>query len=296
MRNQAGCCMALTSDKAQATGFIGRHQELATLTDALDDAVAGRGRLVMLAGEPGIGKTRITRELAGLAEQRGAKVLWGWCYEQSGAPPYWPWIQAIRSYAEKTDSGQLRQQMGAGATDISGILPELLSDFADLEPPAVVDPEQARFRLFVSVSAFLSAVGRTQPLVLVLEDLHWADESSLMLLEFLLHDMGATSIMVIGTYRSAEVTGRHPLARTLGGLVREDLFRRVELTGLTRQEVGEFISTRSGVAIPEETVDALHQRTDGNPLLVGEVVGSVSTEQMAQDRAWLDSIPGPSGK
>ena len=132
--------------------------------------------------------------------------------------------------------------------------------------------------------------------MLVLEDLHWADESSLMLLEFLLHDMGATSIMVIGTYRSAEVTGRHPLTRTLGGLVREDLFRRVELTGLTRQEVGEFISTRSGVAIPEETVDALHQRTDGNPLLVGEVVGSVSAEQMAQDRAWLDSIPGPSGK
>ena len=104
----------MVSDVLPASDFIGRREELATLTGALGDAISGHGRIVMLAGEPGIGKTRIAHELVAQAEAKGAKVLWGWCYERQGAPPYWPWIQAIRSYTGKTDPDLLRQELGPG--------------------------------------------------------------------------------------------------------------------------------------------------------------------------------------
>ena len=166
------------------SGFVGRERELEELRTALDDAVSGQGRMVMLAGEPGIGKTRIARELASYAEQQGARVLWGWCYDQEGAPPYWPWAQPIRAYVQVTDAERLRSEMGLGATDIAEIVPELRGKLPDLEPPPALEPEQARFRMFDSITSFLKNASRAQPLVLVLDDLHWADTSSLLLLEF----------------------------------------------------------------------------------------------------------------
>jgi len=128
--------------------FVGRRQEMTELKACLDDAMAGHGRLVMLAGEPGIGKTRIAQELVALAEQRGAQVFWGWCYERQGAPPYWPWLQSLRSYIDKADLERLRQEMGSGAADLAEILPELFSKVEGLEKPPALEPEQARFRLF----------------------------------------------------------------------------------------------------------------------------------------------------
>lgn len=185
----------------------------------------------MLAGEPGIGKTRIAHELVALAETKGAKTLWGWCYERQGAPPYWPWIQALRSFTEKTDPELLLNQMGSGVAEIASILPELRDSTDSPEPAVVSDPEQARFRLFVAVSDFLSNIGKSQPLVIVLDDLQWADESSLLLLEFLTHNLASSPILIIGTYRDAEIGGRHPLTRTLGGLIRKQVFRESILPG-----------------------------------------------------------------
>ena len=103
--------------------FVGRQQEMAALEAALHDSLSGQGRLVMLAGEPGIGKTRTAQELAAFAEQRGAQVLWGRCYEEEGAPPYWPWVQPIRSYIQQKDSQQLQSEMGLGAADIAESFP-----------------------------------------------------------------------------------------------------------------------------------------------------------------------------
>ncbi|MCH7737298.1 MAG: AAA family ATPase [Chloroflexi bacterium] len=271
--------------------FIGRQQELAVLATALDDALAGRGQMVMLAGEPGIGKTRLAQELAGHAQDRGAQVLWGWCHEQTGAPPYWPWMQLIRAQVETTDSGQLRQDMGPGAADIAQILPELTGILEGLDQSPVLEPEQARFRLLFSMTTFLKNVSRSQPLVLVLDDLHWADQSSLLLLEFLAREIASSCTMVVGTYRDNEVTGSHPLAQTLGSLVRENNFHQVALTGLSREEVGEFVEARAGVTVSEAAVDSLHQRTEGNPLFVGEVVSSVSPEEIGQNQDWVAGIP-----
>ena len=292
MPNNVSMVRALTSNESRESGFIGRQKELAVLTTALNDALAGRGQMVMLAGEPGIGKTRLAQELASLSEQRGARVFWGWCYERQGAPPYWPWLQLIRPYVDETEADRLRGEMGAGASDIAEILPELRTKLVGLEPPHVSVPEQARFQLFFSITAFLKKLSQVQPLVLMLDDLHWADESSLHLLEFLVHEINGSRILVIGAYRETEITGRHPLTETLGSLVRHDNFSRVQLGGLNSQEVGELIMSKSGVAAREDAVVALHQRTDGNPLFVGEVVGSVSKEQLAGNLDWTDRIPG----
>ena len=271
--------------------FVGRLREMDDLQAALEDALSGRGRLVALSGEPGIGKTRTAQELVSLAEDRGAKVLWGWCYEHRGAPPYWPWPQCIRAYVETVDSGQLRQEMGPGAADICEILPELAVRLETLERSPVLDPEQARFRLFFSITTFVKNVSRSQPLVLVLDDLHWADESSLLLLEFLVREISASSVMILGAYPDIEATGSSPLAQTLGSLVREEHFRRIQLSGLSRHDVGEFVEARAGIAIAEATIDTLYQRTEGNPLFVGEVVGSVGPEEIAREQTWITNIP-----
>ncbi len=155
--------------------FVGRQRELADLRAALEDTVSGHGRLVMLVGEPGIGKTRTAQELAAQAETLGAQVLWGWCYEEEGAPPYWPWTQPLQSCIQKKDPEQLRSEMGPGAADIAEIIPDLRSKLPELESPPGLEPEQARFRLFNSIGIFLKNASERQPLMLVLDDLHWAD-------------------------------------------------------------------------------------------------------------------------
>jgi DNA-binding CsgD family transcriptional regulator/tetratricopeptide (TPR) repeat protein len=181
--------------------------------------------------------------------------------------------------------------MGPGASDISEVVPELLLKIEGLRPPPPLGPEQARFRLFSSITTFLKNASRNQPLVLVLEDLHWADRSSLFLLEFLGREIGSTPLLLLGTYRSSEVTGQSALTETLGTLVSQDHFSRVQLDGLSRKEVGELVLSKSGVEVSADAVAALHRRTEGNPLFVGEVVGSVSQEQLAGDSAWVYQIP-----
>ncbi|MCI0896183.1 MAG: ATP-binding protein, partial [Chloroflexi bacterium] len=132
--------------------FVGRRREMADLKAALDDALSGHGQMVMLAGEPGIGKTRIAQELASYAEQRGAQVLWGWCYEGEGAPPYWPWVQLMRAYVQQAGAEQLIAEMGPGAADIAEIVAEIRGKLPDLGTPPVLEPEPARFRLFDSIT------------------------------------------------------------------------------------------------------------------------------------------------
>ena len=147
-----------STDIGLSADFVGRRRELGELGAALEHAMSGQGRLVMLVGEPGIGKTRTAQELATHAEQRGAQVWWGRCHEGEGAPPYWPWVKPIRSYVQQRDVDQLRSEMGPGAAEIAEIVPEVREKLADLEQPPVLEPEQARFRLFDSVTAFLKTV------------------------------------------------------------------------------------------------------------------------------------------
>ena len=277
--------------------FVGRQREMGEMKACLEDTLSGRGRLVTLVGEPGIGKTRTAQELATYAGLRHAQVLWGRCYEGEGAPPYWPWVQAIRSYVRDRDPQQLRAEMGAGAPDIAEIVSDVREKLPDLQAPPQLEPEQARFRLFDSIVAFLKSAGTRQPLVLVLDDLHWADHPSLLLLEFVARELSGSRLLLIGTYRDVELSRRHPLAVTLGDLTRERLFQRVQLRGLTQEDVGRFIELVSGIDPPGGMVEAVHRQTEGNPLFVTEVVrllvqeGDLSQENANQRDSWSVRIP-----
>ena len=277
--------------------FVGRQREMGELKACLEDVLSGRGRLVTLVGEPGIGKTRTAQELATYAGLRSAQVLWGRCYEEQGMPPYWPWVQAIRSYVREHEPEQLRSEMGAGAADIAEVVSDVKERLPDLKPPPQLDsPEQARFRLFDSITAFLKSASLKQPLVLVLDDLHWADQPSLLLLQFVARELGNSRLLLIGTYRDVELSRQHPLAESLGELTRERLFQRVLLRGLSQQDVSRFIEVAAGVDPPSGLTEAVHTQTEGNPLFVTEVVrllvqeGEFNQEPGTRD-SWTVRIP-----
>ena len=232
----------------------------------------------MLVGEPGIGKTRISEELAARAEQLGAQVLWGRCYEQPGMPGYWPWVQVIQSYIQGKTPDQLHAGLGSWTAEIAEIIPKVRGKFSTLEPSSTLEPEQARFRLFDSITSFLKNASQRQPLVLVLDNLHWMDKASLLLLEFLGRSLESCSLMVLGTYRDVGLSRRHPLSEALGELTRERFFHTIPLKGLGVEEVRHFIQNTAGIAPSEEFVEAILSHTEGNPLFVTEVMRMLTQE------------------
>ena len=268
-----GAPQPLHSEDNPPTGvFVGRQQEMGQLTAALEGAISGRGRLVMLAGEPGIGKTRTAQELAAHAQTLGAQVLWGRCYEGEGAPPYWPWVQPIRAYVQQASAEQLTAEMGPGAADIAEIVAEVRDKLRDLKTPPALEPEQARFRLFDSITTFFKNAAQSRPLMLVLDDLHWADQPSLLLLQFLARQLSESRLFVLGCYRDVELSRQHPLAETLAQLSREPVFQREVLRGLGQEETGQFIQASAGIEPTQVLTEALYSHTEGNPFFLTEVI------------------------
>ena len=222
---------------------------------------------MLIGGEPGIGKSRLAEELASRRDSR-AEVLWGRCWEAGGAPPYWPWVQALRSSVRGRSPEQLRAELGSGAAEIAELVPEVRQRLPDWERlPPVADPQQARFRLFDSIAGFLKNASRSRPLVLILDDLNWADEGSLLLLEFVARELADAHVLLIGTYRDIELSRRHPLSQTLGELARERLFERVLLRGLSHEDVERFIEATCAFVPDQALVRALHTQTGGKPVL-----------------------------
>ena len=263
----------------QRTGvFVGRERELTALDDALRDALAGRGRIVLVAGEPGIGKSRLVEELASRARTHGARVLVGRCWEAGGAPAYWPWVQALRAYVRETDRDALAAQLRAADGDLLlALLPELADLAPGREPPAL-DTEGARFRLFAAIAAFLRAGAEAQPLVVVLDDLHAADEPSLLLLRFVAREIAGSRIVIAGAFRDVDPTLSDPLTAALAELVREPHTSQISLGGLSEGDVGEYIELAAGTQAPDEVVSAIHAETEGNALFVGELVRLLEAE------------------
>jgi class 3 adenylate cyclase len=268
--------------------FVGREREVDRLRTALEETFDGRGRLMMLVGEPGIGKTRTAQELGTYARMRGARVLVGRSYEGEGAPAYWPWLQMARAYIQEADPETVVTDMGAGAVDIAQVIAEVQEMIPAATWPRTLEPEQARFRFFDSITTFLRNAGRREPLVLVLDDLHWADAPTLRLLQFLARELADSRLLVIGTYRDVALGRRHPLSQALADLSREGLVDRVPLHGLTEPEVQRFIEVTASISPPRSLVSAVYGETEGNPFFVSEIVSLMASEGTLDDAADLD--------
>jgi DNA-binding SARP family transcriptional activator/tetratricopeptide (TPR) repeat protein len=278
--------------------FVGRDVELGRLRAALGDALAGHGRLVLLSGEPGIGKTRIAVELSAEATGHGARVLWGRCSDHEGAPPYWPWLQAIRAYIAACDHDRLRAELGADAAIIAEVVPEVRVALRAVESPAALaDEKQARFRLLDSLASFLVRAAANEPLLLTIEDVQVADVGSLALLEFVARGLGRAHLLVVVTYRDVDLARGHPLSQTFAELTRERLFERIPLRGLSESDVAGFIEGSVGLAPPAGLVSMVYGQTEGNPLFVTEVVqlleqeGKLAPERLTQRRDWSVGVP-----
>jgi tetratricopeptide (TPR) repeat protein len=226
--------------------------------------------------------------------------LWGRCYEEQGVPPYWPWVQAIRSYVRDTEPEKLSTEMGAGAADIAEVVSDVKTQLPGLQPAPQLEPEQARFRLFDSITAFLKSASQSRPLMIILDDLHWADKPSLLLLQFVVRELSNGRILLVGTYRDMELSRQHPLAESLGELTRERAFQRVLLRGLSQEDVGRFIEVAAGVQPEDALVNAVYTQTEGNPLFVTEVVrllvqegqlGQAQRTSGRQTESWTVRIP-----
>jgi DNA-binding SARP family transcriptional activator len=284
---------ALRAVDTSPSTFVGREVELAELLSGLDDVFVGQGRLFLLGGEPGIGKSRLAQELTVHARARGAAILVGRCWEAGGAPAFWPWVQSLRSHVRDTDAAALRAQLGAGAADVAQLIPELRQRFPDLARPVSSGSEGARFALFDATTEFLRNASAVRPLLLVLDDLHAADEPSLLLLRFVARELGSIGVMLLCAYRDVDPVPAPPLSDTLAALAREPVARRLSLTGLSELEVAEFAEVTVGEAAGLDIVAGLHAETAGNPLFLGEIVRLMSTDAGLPDTYRSDLLGVP---
>jgi eukaryotic-like serine/threonine-protein kinase len=271
--------------------FIGRRAEIEKLTGRLEDSLAGRGRIVFLAGEPGIGKTRTSEEVAAIAARRGARVWMGRCHEGGGAPAFWPWVQILRGLIADPRMVQVIRSMGGRAADIAQLVPEVRAALPDLPAPQLADPEGARFRLFDCLTILMQAASRIEPMLLLLDDLHWADKSSLLLLQFLGREIGDDRLFVVGTYRDAEAQHGHPLAEILPTM-REPVTTKILLQGLPEEEVRAFIGSVSRQQVSQSFARAIFRETEGNPFFIQEILRHLIEEGILfrEDGQWKSRL------
>lgn len=274
--------------------FVGRTWEIGIVQRALEQAMAGDGRIVLISGEPGIGKTRTAMQVVAIAQSSGCQVHWSACDEWDGAPAYWPWVRIIRSIIQQRGVDELLELLGADGADIAQIVPELQERLARPLHRSTGE-EAARFRLFDAISTFLTALAREAPLVVVLDDLHWADTPSVLLLQFIAQHLRSVPLLILGTYRHAEVGPGQPLADVLGELARNEGCVRVALAGLTLVETGDVITSVAGHPLPARIVDVVQHETEGNPFFVSEIAryltGERGTTQWAERGGLHFSVP-----
>ena len=278
--------------KAKASAgraFVGRERELTTIAETFEDLRSGRGRLILLAGEPGIGKTRTAEEAANIARRRGVRVLWGRCFESEGAPAFWPWVQVLRSGLALLHEEDLRRILGTDAARLALVLPDLREHLPNLPELQQGESPQVRFALIDSLARFLGGIARAAPLLVVLDDIHGADHSSLLLLEFICRAMRETPLCLMATYRDGGLTSESPLTATLTELAREPATERLTLHGLNLEEVAELLRV-AGAQESGELASLIYQRTDGNPLFVGEFARSLSATGQLSGTRDLDPL------
>ena len=261
----------LVLDRIVRGRFVGREQELSEARSLWSKAAAGDGQTLLVSGEPGIGKTRLMRELATHVEVTGGTALVGYCYAEGGAP-YSPFAQIVRTALEngasKNGAGDLPEFVLA---DLLSLAPELKPYFPDVTPNPPLEPEAEQQRLFENVVAFCSAISERAPLMLVVDDAHWADSGSLYLMRHLARRLRQKPVLILATYREVELDEARPFNEVLLDLNRERLARRVKLSRLTREQTEALLGALLEDEITPEFLDGIYRETEGNPFFVEEV-------------------------
>src|SRR5690242_6341801 len=265
------------TEQGTADRFVGRSQELAVLRAAFREAAAGDGRLVLVAGEPGIGKTELVRAFVGRARRDGALVLWGSAWEDGGAPPYWPWVQILRSYGRQAGAKALDEAAGEQAAVLSQLLPEL-----SLARDPAGSGQWARFALFEAVCAVLDRASRSAPLAVILDDLHAAGRPSALLLRFAA-TVRLSRVLLLATYRTAEAALDPDISDVIATL--ESASPPLTLAGLSRDDIRLMLPGAGA-----DVLAVVQRRGEGNPLFVAQVA-----RLLDQGAATVEDMPVPAG-
>jgi hypothetical protein len=268
---------SLGSDRPAASAlrvFVGREAELSELASGLDTAHAGQGRLYLLSGEPGIGKTRLADEVTALATARGMRALWGRCWQAGGAPAYWPWLDVLAGLYEPLDASAIADALGDGAFSLAELVPALRGRLPAIAPALASTPEEARFRLFRAATALLRKAASERGALIVLDDLHAADESSLLLLQFVARELRGMRVFVLATFRDVEAQLSPEIGVALGMLTREGT--TLSLARLSAGDSQRFLHERA-LALDASVQSQILRRTQGNPLFLEEMVRLLAT-------------------
>jgi DNA-binding CsgD family transcriptional regulator len=263
--------------------FVGRSEELDVLTRALSETDAAGGRFIALAGEAGVGKTRLLAKAAEIAKAQGKQALWGQVIEEPGTIPYVLWVLVLRACLQQEGNHALLREPDPIASDLVDILPELRNPQASRPRQSVTGPSAARYQLFDSVTRFLLSVAKRQPIVILLDNLHYADRSSLALLEYFCQQITSYPVLVLGAYRDSELSRSLPLRPVLNRLSRGIAYARIRIGGLTREEVAELLHAYLLATPPAPIVDSVYEQSGGNPLFITEV-GSMLARQSRDKR------------
>lgn len=282
-------------DLEVGSDFVGRTRVLARLDEAFEQVVAGRGHVALLVGEPGIGKTRTVEQQVERMTLRAQTCL-GTCSSDLGAPSYWPFVQILRSLVGGLEDDALVAALGPGQADLLPLLPELAARLPDVGALTPLEGEQARFRFFDSLAGLLRRVAVPRPLVLVLEDLHWADPDSVRLLRFLISALRDSGVFVLGTSRDVELPRTHPLMELFAEISRAPNCDRIDLRGLEPDQIDTLLRRIAGREIGEELVETVVEMTEGNPFFVRELATLVADgNQFRSEASGQHAITLPKG-
>jgi predicted ATPase/class 3 adenylate cyclase len=274
----------------ESAALIGRDAELGELHRHWREASAGDRRVVVLVGEPGIGKTRLAAEFCRGAHAEGAVVLLGRCYEES-LVPYEPFVEALRDYVSQVSIDELRVQLGPHRPTLAKLVPELLGRGPEVADTATESPDREQFLLFEAVASLLRAVSGEHPLILVLDDLHWSDAPTMQLLRHLVRATEHAPLLVLGSYRETEVDEEHPLARALAELRRARALATITLAGLGEEEVMALIALQVGQSAPVSVARSIAERTEGNPFFVEELLRDTGSDEDWSDKLEQIKLP-----
>jgi class 3 adenylate cyclase/tetratricopeptide (TPR) repeat protein len=262
----------------ERTPFVGREGEKQELRRYAKTAVDGQGTMVLIGGEAGVGKSRLVEEIASEARSLGMLALLGRCYEMTGAPPYIPFVEMLESAGRLTSPEALRAALGDSAPEVAKLVPELRRMLPDIQLPPELPPEQERRYAFNGVRDFLTRAGRVQPLLLIIEDLHWADDSSIVLLLHIAQQLSDMPVLILATYRDLEVSPGSPLSRAFEELTRQRLARSLAVKRLPEPAVAAMLRTLGGREPPKTLTDVIFAETEGNPFFVEEVLKHLAEE------------------